>query len=172
MIESGPRPRRRRALRVLAWIALALVVLGAVAAFVMFAPPFHLAERFARPEFCASCHNMQPELQAMRSSVHADLGSCNDCHLPNDDAVSHFFWDGVFGTRDLIEFYGLGRAPYDARATGLSRRIIENNCRRCHSDVVRHVDVSGRQCWDCHRVMYHRKQLAVDRLQGGEGNAQ
>jgi cytochrome c nitrite reductase small subunit len=93
--------------------------------------------------------------------AHARLDSCNECHLPNGDPVSHFIADGIVGTRDLVEFYLLGRAPYDTEATDWTKSVVEANCIRCHSKTVAHVDVSGRTCWDCHRIMHHRVQLEV-----------
>jgi cytochrome c nitrite reductase small subunit len=150
---------RRRWLDVLSWTAVGLAVVATLLVFAFLAPPLSLSERFSRPVFCASCHNMRPEFAAFRTSAHSNLPSCNDCHLPNDNGLAHFFWDGVFGTRDLVSFYVLGRAPYDATATPTSQRIIQANCVRCHNAMLGHTDVSSRRCWDCHRIMNHRLQL-------------
>lgn len=140
-----------------------LVALGLIAAWVMFLPPFDVAEVVAEPEFCGSCHNMEPELRAFEAGPHQAVGSCNDCHLPNDTFVRHYAWDAYVGTRDLVSFYVLGRAPYDSQATERSKDWIQENCIRCHGDVVERMDVT-QDCWTCHRRMYHRFELT--RVQG------
>lgn len=146
--------RRRRWL----WIVGSIAALGAIAAWVLFLPPFHVMETFARPEFCATCHNMEPEFRAFESGTHSGLESCNDCHLPNDNFVNHYAWDAYVGTRDLVSFYLLGRAPYDTRATERSKDWIRDNCIRCHADVVDRMFVE-QDCWECHRALSHRFQL-------------
>lgn len=160
---------RSRWLRVLLIASGILVALLAVYLFVMFGPP-GVAERISKPTFCATCHNMRPELAAFRRGAHAKLASCNDCHLPNTNAVSHWFWDGVFGVKDLVR-YNLGtfaQQPANIEATDITRRMIQENCRRCHARLVSHVDVAGRECWSCHREMYHRQTgLARDVPSGG-----
>lgn len=158
-MPSEGRTRRRWP-----WITLGvLVALGVIAGWVMFLPPFHVAEITAQPKFCGSCHNMQPELRAFEAGPHGGLDSCNDCHLPNDSFVRHYVWDAYVGTRDLVSFYVLGRAPYDSQATPRSRTWIHDNCVRCHAEAVSAMP-TDRECWSCHRVMYHRFQLT--RVQG------
>lgn len=156
---------RRRGWIVLASILGALVVLGGVAAFVMFGPP-HVAERLARPSFCASCHIMKPQYEAFQGSVHSGLGSCNDCHLPNTGFVRHWTADAYVGTRDLLEFnLDFGIPPY-LKAKPMSKRWIEENCRRCHRTAVSHMQTQGKYCWECHREMYHH--LDNGRLTSGQ----
>lgn len=140
------------------WL-LGLAVAGfAVYLFVMFGPP-KVGERIAKPEFCASCHNMKPEYAAFKNSPHAELESCNECHLPNDNAVNHWFWDAVFGIKDLVLFNTsrYPQQPNNIEATAISRRMTQDNCRRCHGELIAHVDTSGRWCWDCHRSIPHRQ---------------
>lgn len=158
--------------RWLAWVIglLGVVVVGfAVYLFVMFGPP-HVAEKIAKPEFCATCHNMKPQYAAFQRSAHGDLSSCNDCHLPNDSAVKHYFWDAVFGIKDLVLF-NLGaypQQPNTIEATAISRRMIDANCRRCHAKLVGHVDTAGRSCWECHRSITHQMTgLERDTPSGG-----
>ena len=131
-----------------------LVVLGAVAFFVMFGPP-HLAEQFAEPEFCASCHVMEPQFAAFQQSRHRWLESCHDCHLPHGNVVSYYFWEGVVGARDLL-YWNIGRIPEHITARERSRVWIDDNCRRCHSDVITGTHPEpDRMCWECHREAYH-----------------
>lgn len=145
------------------WVLGTLAALGVIAFWVLFLPPFHVTEIFAEPEFCGSCHNMEPELRAFQASSHQALDSCNDCHLPNGNVVEHYVWDAYVGSRDLVSFYILGRAPYDTEATDRSKGWIQDNCIRCHGDVVERMFVEE-NCWECHRELYHRFQLT--RVQG------
>jgi cytochrome c nitrite reductase small subunit len=139
-----------------------LVALVAIVTFVMFGPPNYI-ETFAQPEFCASCHVMNPQYAAFQSSSHGRrLESCNDCHLPNDSFVRHYFWEGVVGVRDLVEF-NLNLIPEHITARERSKDWVEENCRRCHDEVIAriHPDEQGR-CWDCHRELYHDFETRFD----------
>jgi cytochrome c nitrite reductase small subunit len=136
-----------------------IIALAFVLGFVMFLPPFHLAAIFARPTFCASCHNMRPELRSFRTGPHSKLASCNDCHLPNGDGVSHYGWEAVVGMRDAVEYFLLGRGGATAHASPSSKEWIQQNCVQCHAKAVPHMK-KDRYCWDCHRQIDHRYQLA------------
>lgn len=153
----------RRPLRIALWVLGILIVLGAVAIFVMFGPP-NVAESLAEPEFCASCHVMKPQLEAFEQSPHRNLETCNDCHLPNNSFVRHWFWDGVVGVRDLVEF-NLNMIPEHIVARERSKDWIQENCYRCHENTVENVHpaVDSGWCWDCHREVYHDIQLMPDR---------
>ena len=71
---------RSRAGRITLIVLGVLIIVGLIAAWVMFLPPFRVAEQFAEPEFCASCHVMEPQYEAWQASSHNHLESCNDCH--------------------------------------------------------------------------------------------
>jgi cytochrome c nitrite reductase small subunit len=145
---------RSRAGRIVLIVLGVLVLLGAVAFFVMFGPP-HVAEQFSRPEFCASCHVMDPQFAAFQMGRHRWLESCNDCHLPHDSVVSYYFWEGIVGVRDLV-YWGIGRIPEHITARERSREWIDSNCRRCHGDVMTGTHPrADRRCWECHREAYH-----------------
>jgi cytochrome c nitrite reductase small subunit len=148
-----------RVFGIVAIVVAALVVVGSAGyAFTMFGPP-HVAEKISRPEFCVSCHNMRPEYDAFQRSPHQSLDSCNECHLPNDSPVRHWFWDGVFGIKDWTKFNlaAYPQQPDSIQATAITRRMIQSNCERCHAELVGHINIAGRQCWDCHRSLRHRQ---------------
>lgn len=152
---------RSRWARVLLVVVIAVFLLAGVVAFVMFGPP-RVAERFAEPEFCASCHVMEPQFAAYQAGSHDHVDSCNDCHLPNDGFVRHYFWEGIVGVRDLVEF-NLNMIPEHIRVRERSRDWIEENCLRCHREAVSTAMMSeGRRCWQCHQELYHDSVLQAE----------
>ncbi len=139
------------------WALGVLVALGAVGVFVMFGPP-GLGHYLGEPEFCGSCHVMEAQFEAWQVSAHRDI-SCIECHLPpQDQFVRHWFWKGVVGTRDLVEF-NANLIPDPIEADDRTRAWLDENCRRCHSKALSEVAVEGLECWDCHRELHHRMQL-------------
>lgn len=143
-----------RAAKTAIWVVAVLLALGAVGAFVMWGPPA-VGEQFAKPEFCARCHVMKPQYESWQASNHSQLESCNDCHLPNNNFVRHWFWDGVVGVRDVVEF-NFNLIPEHIDIKPRSADWVQENCYRCHAEVVQqvHPNVTGR-CWECHRSVYH-----------------
>lgn len=151
------------AAKVLVWIVGVIALVGAIAAFVMFGPP-GFAERIAEPSYCATCHIMKPQYVSFQQGPHSELDSCNDCHLPNTGFVRHWVADAFVGMRDVI-YWNLNIIPERIEATEMSRRWIEENCRRCHADVITDVHPpAGRRCWECHREVYHESPGAQSPL--------
>lgn len=137
-------------------MATALVGLAAagIAAFLVFGPPKALA-RSETPEFCAGCHVMRPQYEAWsRPGPHRFI-RCIDCHLPNDNAVSHYAWKGIDGVKDIVVFYG-GLVPDEIEASPHAERTLQANCVRCHQQMVSGIKTEGRRCWGCHREVAHR----------------
>jgi cytochrome c nitrite reductase small subunit len=136
------------------WVLGVIGALVLVAAFVLFGPP-HLAETFAEPEFCGSCHEMQPWVESFDESDHSELESCNDCHLPHDSTVSYYFWEGVVGVRDLVK-HTVGAVPETIEARERSKDWILENCHRCHDDDIEDDHGEERDlCWSCHDDVFH-----------------
>uniref|UniRef100_A0A7C4JQ74 Cytochrome c nitrite reductase small subunit n=1 Tax=Thermodesulfobacterium geofontis TaxID=1295609 RepID=A0A7C4JQ74_9BACT len=107
------------------------------------------------PEYCASCHVMQEEyLSLIKGGLHNSL-KCVDCHLPNDSKVNFYFWKTVEGGKELIIFYS-GRVSDPIKASTHAKKIIQQNCIRCHEGMVSRITISDRKCWDCHRRISHK----------------
>lgn len=148
-------------------IGLAIVAaIGLIALWVMFLPPFHVAEKFAEPEFCDSCHVMDPQYAGWKASSHNHLDSCNDCHLPNTGFVRHYAAEAFVGTRDLVEF-NFNMIPEHIEARERTRNWVQENCIACHGELVDpvHASVSDRRCWECHQELYHDTQLRTNGLE-------
>lgn len=153
---------RRRGLLITGIVLGVLVLLVAVWAFVMFGPPRY-SEVVSQPEFCARCHEMDPQYTRFITGTHGELESCNDCHLPNRTFAGHWFWDSVVGARDLI-LHTVGAIPEqdEMEATNQSRGWIQENCSDCHvDDVDEHHGEEEEFCWDCHDDVSHEAEAGA-----------
>ena len=64
------------------------MILAVLGVFAAFGPP-GLYAKSESPEFCGSCHVLQPEYEAwFHSGAHRRI-KCVDCHLPNDNLPNH-----------------------------------------------------------------------------------
>lgn len=123
--------------------------------FLLFGPP-HLIEHTETPQFCGLCHSMKPQHSAWEHSAHR-TARCIDCHLPNDNAVNHYFWKTIDGNKDVFyEFSGL-REHDEIKLSPHGHRVLQANCIRCHEGFVDHID-QKRACIDCHRTIGHKRQ--------------
>ncbi len=112
-------------------------------------------------ETCANCHVMQPHYHAWLKSSHHAAASCADCHLPAGFAhamVSKvdngFFHAWAFTFQDYDQLI---------RIKPRNRRIVENNCIRCHQSLVAQMQAyaelaghsCGVSCLNCHNDVGH-----------------
>lgn len=140
------------------FVAAALVgVLAGVSAYT-----FHYAEGLSYfstdPAACVNCHIMQPQYDSWQKASHHALATCVDCHLPEaglakwvSKADNGFVHSTAFTFQNFHE-------PIQIRE--VNRRVLENNCVRCHGDLVEDsfgLDhyAEGTQCVHCHRDVGH-----------------
>lgn len=111
------------------------------------------------PETCVNCHVMTTQYITWQHSSHAQVATCNDCHVPHDNVVHEYFFKAQDGLRHAAIF----TLRWEPQAIRISQRaipVVQANCRRCHAAVVEEV-LSGphqqadRLCWDCHRDVPH-----------------
>lgn len=110
----------------------------------------------AKSEFCISCHVMKPMYEAAYHSAHRlDGNTCGDCHVPTG-VVSKAVYEATSGMKHMFYFYS-GQSPDVIQITEGDARIVNQNCLRCHSAVMREVKTAagGPQCTDCHRSTPH-----------------
>jgi cytochrome c nitrite reductase small subunit len=140
---------RRRSVRILLVVLLAGAAVGV---FLALGPPQLLAKS-ETPEFCASCHVMEPQYEAwLHEGAHRRI-KCVDCHLPHDNVVTYYTWKGIDGMRDVIEF-NTGMVPETIRISNHGKHVLQGNCLRCHAEAVAMIN-QERQCWSCHRRLMH-----------------
>jgi len=153
-LERLPSVARRSGWR--SWRAIGLAAAAAsagLAAFILFGPPQVLAYSEST-EFCVRCHNHEVEGEAFSHHGAHRRERCIDCHLPNDNVANHFFWKGIDGMSDVAAFYA-GMFTDETRLSPHGRRVLQENCIRCHATMVMRIN-PGRPCWECHRRVAHK----------------
>jgi cytochrome c nitrite reductase small subunit len=138
-------------------IAAAIAVVGGI--FVAFGPP-GLYAKSESPEFCASCHVMEPQYEAWsHAGAHRRI-KCVDCHLPNDNVVQHLTWKGIDGLKDFMAFH-TGRVSDQIQISDRGAKVVQANCQRCHAELISRIN-EDRRCWDCHRRLSHKRTGAIE----------
>lgn len=110
------------------------------------------------PEACVNCHVMRPFYATWARSSHASRATCNDCHVPHDSVLSKY----AFKARDGIYHsyvFTTHTEPQVIHISDAAIGVVENNCRRCHAEVVNQAvgphQAGDRRCWECHREVPH-----------------
>ncbi len=119
---------------------------------------------------CNNCHIMNDVYHDYTNSVHArkvkgePRATCSDCHLPHS-FVSKWIAKAESGIGHAYSFtFKLDSLPTHLSATEKSKKMIQDNCVRCHIDSVGvvvnpttksgHTD-SALQCVSCHKNVGH-----------------
>ncbi|MCX7943350.1 MAG: cytochrome c nitrite reductase small subunit [Deltaproteobacteria bacterium] len=113
---------------------------------------YHYSET---PAFCNSCHIMNYQYENFIHSGAHQSKKCIDCHLPNDNFANHLLWKGIDGTKDVIYFYG-GLYTEPVIISNHGRKVVQENCISCHSEMVSRINTTERRCTDCHRRHTHK----------------
>lgn len=116
----------------------------------------HFMELTASPTFCGSCHIMDSRYEDwFHTGSHTRI-KCVDCHLPNNNIISHLFRKGIDGSAEAFYFFtGLYSEPL--HASEHAKSVLHDNCVRCHGDMVSNINTDAMNCWDCHRSLYHNR---------------
>ncbi len=129
--------------------------LGIVVAHISRAPSY-LSDQ---PETCMNCHVMGPQYLTWQHSSHRENATCNDCHVPHDNVVHKYFFKAQDGMKHASIFTAR-LEPQVIRLSAAAVPVVEENCRRCHQQLVSQIHVRTWQpgdprCWDCHRETPH-----------------
>lgn len=170
---------------------LLFVGLGLLLAFPVFSMTYYTMVRTSTPEFCSSCHEIEPAYQAWRTSTHVNnsrgvVADCMDCHLPAPhDTVDFFYKKTMHGIKDVVVHVMTGGHDYDrAEMREAAWKSIENDqCLKCHRNIENIPDKRGamlahratlyarpgyeKQCTDCHRNLVHMDRGQYDYAQFG-----
>lgn len=118
------------------------------------------------PAACVNCHIMGPYYATWFHSSHVRDATCNDCHVPHENAVKKWAFKGMDGMRHVAVFLTRGEHQV-IQANQQSAKVIMNNCIRCHTQLNTEFVTTGRidfmmsqvgegkACWDCHRNVAH-----------------
>ncbi|MCS7011806.1 MAG: cytochrome c nitrite reductase small subunit [Anaerolineales bacterium] len=137
------------------WLALTALVLSlGLFAWVTDAPAY----AGTKPETCNNCHVMDAAYENWFHAPHARWATCSDCHIPHENFLAYWFYKGKSGMRDVYSFVTASYPPL-IRANEETKRIVQENCIRCHLDTVEGILTTAmpldRPCWDCHRHVAH-----------------
>jgi len=110
------------------------------------------------PAACANCHVMNEQFRGWMKSSHRSAAMCNDCHTPAN-AVGKYAVKASNGFRHSF-YFTTGWFPDNIRITAGSSSVVQENCRRCHRDIVDaidgpHADASRTDCIFCHTSAGH-----------------
>jgi cytochrome c nitrite reductase small subunit len=107
---------------------------------------------------CANCHAMADHFAGWLKGSHRTAAQCADCHTPFNPIGKYAIkaWDGFWHSY----YFTTGGYPDRIRMTGLSRRVVEAQCRACHAPVVdqmRGAQRTGEEvtCVRCHAGVGH-----------------
>ncbi len=147
--------------KVLLYVLAAVVIVIALGAYAAFGPP-QLYAKSESPEFCGSCHVLEPEYEAwFHSGAHRGI-KCIDCHLPNDNLAHHLWAKGLEGMGDTLAFH-TGRVSEPIKLSDSGAKVVVGNCRRCHAELLARIN-EERRCWECHRRMSHKRTGGIATL--------
>ena len=118
-----------------------------------------------KPETCVNCHVMAPQYATWQNSSHGRVTVCNDCHVPQDNILSKYFFKASDGLRHSFMFT-FRLEPQVIQIKQAGKNAVQENCIRCHTNVIHPISVRAISnqkiqeegdgyCWDCHREVPH-----------------
>ena len=111
------------------------------------------------PKACVNCHIMNQQYDAWEKSGHRHVATCVDCHLPHS-GLAKWIAKADEGFRHSSAFT-LQNFKEPIEITPADRKIVLQNCLRCHADLVESIHLSGRakdaeiDCFHCHSTAGH-----------------
>jgi cytochrome c nitrite reductase small subunit len=113
------------------------------------------------PTTCNNCHVMDAAYEGWYHGGHQEWAACGDCHTPHA-LIPKYLVKAQSGFRHVSAFT-LGHIPNAIRAKESSRKVVQENCIRCHAEAVSNMLDLGqsggmdfdRYCFECHRNVAH-----------------
>ncbi|NLT94910.1 MAG: cytochrome c nitrite reductase small subunit [Clostridia bacterium] len=103
-------------------------------------------------DFCASCHIMDDVYREWQHSAHRQFTNCNDCHTDQTNYVLKTWSKATAGTGHLYHnIFGDPNAMLKLKNTA----TVQENCLRCHGDLVEGNFLMDDECFRCHRTTPH-----------------
>ena len=124
--------------------------------------PSYLSDK---PETCVNCHIMAPQYATWSHSSHREWATCNDCHVPHNNALNHYYFKAKDGMRHATMFtFRLEPQVIFIKQAG--KEVVQQNCERCHAELISnkrlttmrpeiHRNIENRYCTDCPRETPH-----------------
>jgi len=153
------------------------IFIGIVIAFPVFSLTYYTMARTSTPGFCASCHEIQPAVNAWKTSTHVNnaqgfVADCMDCHLPApQDTVNFFYTKTIHGIKDVFVHFAYGTYDREKSREHAYETFKNAQCQKCHRNLLNIPDKRGamlahrtvlypregyeKKCVDCHRNLVH-----------------
>ncbi len=144
-----------------------MVILGVLAGILLGVGTFtfYYAEGFSYmsndPKVCVNCHIMRDEYNSWSRGPHHHVAVCNDCHIPHElvPKLAAKMRNGYNHSRafTFMDF------PQPIMITQKNAEILQDNCIRCHEDLVHDallVRAQGPEdnlCVHCHANVGHAR---------------
>ncbi|MFW5487098.1 MAG: cytochrome c3 family protein [Desulfovibrio sp.] len=153
--------------------------IGLLLSFPLFSMTYYTMVRTSTPEFCSSCHEIEPAYFAWKTSTHVNnargvVADCMDCHLPAPHDTYNFFFDKTMhGIKDVVSHFTGGAETYDrtVQKKHAYASIKNDQCLKCHRNLEYIPNKRGAmlahravlyprpgyvyKCTDCHRNLVH-----------------
>lgn len=114
------------------------------------------------PAACINCHLMEDEYDGWMAGTHANVATCNDCHLPHDNVVAKYAVKAENGFHHGLKFT-TGAYPENVEIREASLAITNDACLYCHGDLTDDVRHPGHyaeggefSCVRCHAGVGHQ----------------
>jgi cytochrome c nitrite reductase small subunit len=108
------------------------------------------------PGACINCHVMTDAYASWQRGSHGRVAACNDCHVPHINYVAKYAFKAADGLKHSYVFtFRIEPQVLDLSKGALP--VVQDNCVRCHSQVMEMVKLSNssqRKCWDCHNNIH------------------
>ncbi len=145
------------------WVLSLLILTGVIFGIIFYA--FYVSRAYSylsdSPTACVNCHVMAPQYASWNHSSHRERASCNECHVPQDNFLRHYFFKAMDGLKHSTIFTAR-LEPQVIRIKSAGAAVVRENCLRCHQHANYEVMFSTntkenqkRPCWDCHRDVPH-----------------
>ncbi len=149
------------------WEFPVLIILGIFAGLTIYS--FYISKAGSylsdNPQACINCHIMVPQYATWNHSSHREIASCNECHVPHNNIVSHYYFKAKDGLRHATIFT-LRKEPQVIHIKEEGIQVVQQNCLRCHEELIKtaeqqinntefHSNRETRLCWECHKETPH-----------------
>jgi len=126
----------------------------------------------SEPRACVNCHIMNDQFESWRKGPHHAAATCYGCHLPTT-FPEKYLAKGRNGWHHSVGFTFQPPASSEApgerlffdepiRIKAANSQILQDNCLRCHGDLVHQIVVGSSwggegsiRCVHCHRGVGH-----------------
>ncbi len=157
------------------WKIPVIMLVGAFTGLVLFLMKISNATSYLSddPRVCINCHIMTPQFATWSHSAHRSITDCNECHVPQDNPFRKLYFKANDGLRHATIFT-LRKEPHSIYIREPGRRVVHENCVRCHESLF--SDGPGRpeqamalmrerECLDCHRYTPHERVNSISSTQ-------